>query len=952
MLRLDLSVVFVFLLFASGADAGVLQEGDFLITSDFSFSDQNNPAVAVGLGGKFAVVWVDRRNGNGDIFCQLYDSASVPIGDNFRVNDDDITAWQFEPDLSSDWYGNYFAVWKDYRNGTYPFDPDIYYQKLDSAGFVGINRNITIEPPDSSHQSPAVGAAGWGKTIVAWTDLRYRNWDVFVQSLDNNGSPLGVNIRVNDDYSTSPQHEPEVALSPEGWFVVTWYDGRNGDDDIYLQKFDSAGNPVGENIVVNHGTTATRQKFPSAAIGGNGVIYVVWTDWRNGSYPANSDIFCQRFDSELNRLGDNFIINQDGTSASQRDPKVAADRMGNACIVWSDSAGGDWNVVGQMIEYNGCLRDNNFQVNSEKSGKQLLPDVAIDGYDLYLVWADNRNGNYDIYGRIIRYNDPALLASPGRIDYSKDMFDPDLEPFRVTLQNAGYGELDYRLQPEPAEAGWIELSKTTGATPDSFYVTLNSDSLDYGIHQGRITLINLTHNDSTAMIPVVLTITGPLIELEPDSVGFRALIEIGSPNDQIFTILNVGTGTLDWTLTKNGNWLTVDKTSGAAGELISVGCDITSLLSREYEAFAIISDSGALNGPESLKVILDLQSNIPYLAAQPDSIYHFLIRGETVSDSIQILNMGGNVSHWQAGSDASWLSLVSSSGADYDFVSCSIATAALIPGQYRGSIRIQDSTAFNNPIHVPIIVDLYPPDTVLIPLAAAELGEFVQVQLYLHNQNSIRRGYLKFAYDGAMHTVDSILPPSEGDLKERVLATIDNGANTFILEIPVDSLETPIRAGPHHLADIYGTVNDSITGITFFSIADEDSFYLESGDSIYCLPFLECGGLEISSPTRVDDRGRDNLPASFSLGQNFPNPFNNRTSILFDLKRAGSAAIEVYNILGQRVATLLDEFLPAGSYHTAWDGTDYRGREMASGIYFYKLQTADFSAVRKMIYLK
>jgi hypothetical protein len=949
MLRLHLSVVFVFLLFASGAGSGVLEEEDFLITSDFSFSDQNNPAVAVGLGGKFAVVWVDRRNGNGDIFCQLYDSTFIPTGDNFRINDDDIAAWQFEPDLSSDWYGNYFAVWKDYRNGAYPFDPDIYYQKLDSTGFVGINRNITIEPPDSSHQSPAVGAAGWGKAIVAWTDLRYRNWDVFVQPLDNNGNPLGVNIMVNDDYSTSPQHEPEVALSPEGWFVVVWYDGRNGDDDIYLQKFDSAGNPVGENIIVNHGTIATKQKFPSAAISGNGIIYIVWTDWRYGNYPANSDIFCQRFDSDLNRLGANFIINQDGTSASQRDPKVAADRMGNACIVWSDSAGGDWNVVGQMIEYSGCLRDNNFRVNSEKSGKQLLPDVAIDGYDLYLVWADNRNGDYDIYGRIIRYNNPALLASPERIDYSKDMFDPDPEPFRVTLQNAGYGELDYRLQPEQ---DWIELSQTTGFTPDSFYVILNSNSLDYGIHQGRITLIDLTHYDSTAIIPVALTITGPQIELEPDSLSFRALIEIGPPPDQIFAVLNTGTGALDWVLTETADWLAVDKTNGAADEVISVGCDITSLLSGEYEAYAIISDSSALNGPESLKVILDLQSNIPYLAAQPDSIYYFLIRGETVKDSIQILNWGGNVSHWHAGSDASWLSLVSSSGADYDFASYSIATAGLIPGQYRGSIKIQDSTAFNNPIHIPIVVDLYPPDTVLITPAAAELGDFMQVQLYLHNQNSIRRGYLMFAYDDAMHTVDSILPPSEGDLEERVLATIDDGANTFILEIPVDSLETPIGAGPHHLADLYGTVNDSITGITFFSIADKDSFYLESGDSIYCLPFLECGGLEISSPTCVDDRGRDNLPASFSLGQNFPNPFNNRTSISFDLKRAGSAIIEVYNILGQRVATLMDDFLPAGSYHTAWDGTDYRGREMASGIYFYKLQALDFSAVRKMVYLR
>ena len=94
------------------------------------------------------------------------------------------------------------------------------------------------------------------------------------------------------------------------------------------------------------------------------------------------------------------------------------------------------------------------------------------------------------------------------------------------------------------------------------------------------------------------------------------------------------------------------------------------------------------------------------------------------------------------------------------------------------------------------------------------------------------------------------------------------------------------------------------------------------------------------------------LPSSFALSQNYPNPFNMGTIIEYSLPISSRVEIVVYNILGQRVSTLVDEDKPAGEYTTHWDGTDYSGDYVASGVYFYRLQTNDFVNSKKMILLK
>jgi len=98
----------------------------------------------------------------------------------------------------------------------------------------------------------------------------------------------------------------------------------------------------------------------------------------------------------------------------------------------------------------------------------------------------------------------------------------------------------------------------------------------------------------------------------------------------------------------------------------------------------------------------------------------------------------------------------------------------------------------------------------------------------------------------------------------------------------------------------------------------------------------------------------DLLPRQPSLSQNYPNPFNSNTAISYQLSgiRPHYTTFKVYNILGQEVRTLVDAQKEAGSYRVCWDGTDDRGKSVASGIYFYRIKAGEYSQIRKMVLLR
>jgi len=117
-------------------------------------------------------------------------------------------------------------------------------------------------------------------------------------------------------------------------------------------------------------------------------------------------------------------------------------------------------------------------------------------------------------------------------------------------------------------------------------------------------------------------------------------------------------------------------------------------------------------------------------------------------------------------------------------------------------------------------------------------------------------------------------------------------------------------------------------------------------------PYFKKGFIDIKTATDIKDENGIEVPTEYSLLQNSPNPFNPSTKIQFELPKAGFARLSVYNVLGQTVRTLYEEKLLAGKHTVIFDGKDDNGSEIASGIYFYRLEAGDFTQSKKMILLK
>ncbi len=105
----------------------------------------------------------------------------------------------------------------------------------------------------------------------------------------------------------------------------------------------------------------------------------------------------------------------------------------------------------------------------------------------------------------------------------------------------------------------------------------------------------------------------------------------------------------------------------------------------------------------------------------------------------------------------------------------------------------------------------------------------------------------------------------------------------------------------------------------------------------------------------TDIKDNDNLsgiPEKYDLAQNYPNPFNPKTTIKYQLAKPGNVNLIIYNVLGEQVRVLLNSKQCAGSHSVTWDGKDGFGKVLPSGIYFYRIQAGNYSAIRKMILLK
>jgi hypothetical protein len=106
------------------------------------------------------------------------------------------------------------------------------------------------------------------------------------------------------------------------------------------------------------------------------------------------------------------------------------------------------------------------------------------------------------------------------------------------------------------------------------------------------------------------------------------------------------------------------------------------------------------------------------------------------------------------------------------------------------------------------------------------------------------------------------------------------------------------------------------------------------------------------TPVGMEDEHSSGLPLTFDLKQNYPNPFNPSTVISYQIPGNEFVTLEVYNMLGQKVKTLINQNQEAGYYSVEWDGRNNFGNPVSSGIYLYRIKAGNFISVHKMTLLR
>jgi hypothetical protein len=371
-----------------------LAAGDRKLNDDTGNAGQLNPASAMSRYGAAVFVWEDNRTGSVNIYGQRLTMKGPPAGANFRVTPAGWSVYQMNPDAAMDDRGRFVVVWDEKgRSGQ-----DV-YGKLFAANGAPIREAFEIaKAADISEtmSSACVAMDSAGNFTVCWNKQKANQSDIFIRRYDAAGAELGPAKRINAQL-TGYSKNPAIGMNRRGNFVVAWEDNLTGVTDILAQRFDSSGAIIGGNFEASNLPGQTHPaREPAVDLSGD------FEEW--------SDHFCIVFSCQgPGDLADDihaYTYYGDGRSktatvsdstlaAEDRYPDVTSFGFSLYRVIWQSNQDSDIHarVIGGSgpIAYYQALRIN------ETTGTQNRPCISYGHYSTLYAWADNRNGNSDIY---------------------------------------------------------------------------------------------------------------------------------------------------------------------------------------------------------------------------------------------------------------------------------------------------------------------------------------------------------------------------------------------------------------------------------------------------------------------------------------------------------------------------------------------------------------------------
>ncbi len=262
------------------------------------------PSIAADSAGNCVIAWMDGRDGFKNIYMQRFSRGGIKIGDNFKVNDEEQRHSKEHPSAAMDKEGNFIITWSCCYYGDRV--RDIYAQRFSSDGNP---LEQTFKVSDylkyADHEHPAITIDGKGNFIITWCEAGDSNKEIYAQLFSSDGRPIGNNFTVNDDGTYRRQQAPDIAADDSGNFVIVWQDSRYASPDIFAQRYNCDGTPIDINFKVNNDESAALQYYPAISMNKKGNFIISWYDNRNGDY----DVYAQRYLSDGSAFGTNFQVN-------------------------------------------------------------------------------------------------------------------------------------------------------------------------------------------------------------------------------------------------------------------------------------------------------------------------------------------------------------------------------------------------------------------------------------------------------------------------------------------------------------------------------------------------------------------------------------------------------------------------------------------------------------------
>jgi len=314
---------------------------------------QNSPCIATDGAGGAVIIWQDFRTNYADLCAQRINKNGELLWAKDGVLVCGTSGAQSAPVVVDDGVGGVIVVWQDFRR-TYA---DIYAQRVDGSGKTAWERSGIALCNAPGHESfPVITGNGAEGAIVAWVDTRNGNNDVFAQQVDGNGTVQWLTNGIPVCTASGNQNYPMITGDGAGGAILTWWDMRSGDFNIYAQRMDLTGNALWVKDGLAVCIEAGIQNCSYISSDGSGGAIIAWNDNRISAF----DVYVQRIDPKgLAKWSDKGVA-VSIASDTQCFPVLVNDGTGGAIIVWQDSRDKDksyWDVYAQKINGQGSLGD-------------------------------------------------------------------------------------------------------------------------------------------------------------------------------------------------------------------------------------------------------------------------------------------------------------------------------------------------------------------------------------------------------------------------------------------------------------------------------------------------------------------------------------------------------------------------------------------------------------------